>query len=57
MQGYLKKLSHVSARCRLSLAEEIRVLRICSDERKRRDLVRAEVKAMKRQFWGLAPKN
>eukprot|EP00434_Breviolum_minutum_P023282 symbB.v1.2.020537.t1/scaffold1725.1/size121579/2 len=52
VQGYLKKLSHVSARCRLSLAEEIRVLRICSDERKRRDLVRAEVKAMKRQFWG-----
>eukprot|EP00438_Fugacium_kawagutii_P024107 Skav209060 [mRNA] locus=scaffold760:174564:176856:- [translate_table: standard] len=45
VQGYLKKLSHVSARCRLSLAEEIRVLRICSDERKRRELVRAEVKA------------
>ncbi|CAK9023700.1 unnamed protein product [Durusdinium trenchii] len=52
VQGYLKKLSHVSARCRLSLAEEIRVLRICSDERKRRELIRAEVKAMKRQFWG-----
>ncbi|CAE7224685.1 unnamed protein product [Symbiodinium microadriaticum] len=28
------------------------MLRICSDERKRRELVRAEVKAMKRQFWG-----
>eukprot|EP00931_Biecheleriopsis_adriatica_P032930 TRINITY_DN19156_c0_g1_i1.p1 TRINITY_DN19156_c0_g1~~TRINITY_DN19156_c0_g1_i1.p1 ORF type:complete len:5580 (-),score=1373.58 TRINITY_DN19156_c0_g1_i1:6-15065(-) len=52
VEGYLIKLPHVGARCRLSLDEEVRLLRIAADERKRRELVRGEVKAMKRQYWG-----
>ncbi|CAK0867309.1 unnamed protein product [Prorocentrum cordatum] len=46
MVGYLNKLSQVSARCRLGESEEAWALKLCRSERDRRELIRAEVKAL-----------